>query len=77
VADSSESAGKLVVPGMRFLPAWSTAGTLTVGAWEVVRVFAGTDGHRYARLANASDKTRVKSVSCDALLNRKLYCRAS
>ena len=44
---------------MRFMPAETTMGTQTVGCWEVVSLFEGTDGVPYARLANASDASRA------------------
>jgi hypothetical protein len=60
---------------MRFRPTWSTTGTETVGAWEVIELFTGSDGLKYARLANIADASKVKSLARDALLNRKLYRR--
>jgi hypothetical protein len=42
-------------------------------ALEVVRLFEGTDGVPYARLANAADASRIKTAARDELLNGKLY----
>ena len=64
-----------LAPGMRFRPAASTMGSETVGSWQVVKVFRGTDGLEYAQLRNETDPSRVKSVACSALLSRKLYTR--
>ena len=50
-------------------------GSETVGSWQVVKVFRGTDGLEYAQLRNETDPSRVKSVACRALLSRKLYTR--
>jgi len=68
-----ESSKREVAVGMRFRPAASTLGSETVGAWQVVQVFRGTDGIEYAQLRNEMDRSRVKSVACRALANRKLY----
>jgi len=62
-----------IAQGMRFMPAAATMGTQTVGSWEVVSLFQGTDGVPYARLANAADTSRIKTVARDELLNGKLY----
>jgi hypothetical protein len=67
------SSPKTVTPGMRFASARTTAGTATVGAWEVVELFNGSDDIAYARLANVTDPSKVKSVACDALMNTRLY----
>ena len=64
-----------VAPGRRFRPADSTMGSETVGSWQVVKVFRGTDGLEYAQLRNETDPSRVKSIACRALLSRKLYTR--
>jgi hypothetical protein len=64
-----------LTPGMRFIPRSSTIGTKTVGAWEVIELFQGTDGVAYARVANVSDGIRIKSMACEALLNERLYRR--
>ncbi len=64
---------KRIALGMRFRPATTTIGTATVGAWEVVELFNGIDDITYARLANVTDPSKVKSVACHALLNDRLY----
>jgi len=64
-----------IVRGMCFMPSSFTVGTDTVGAWEVIDLFEGSDGIPYARLANASDGSRIKTVARAELLNRKLYRR--
>jgi len=61
--------------GMNFMPRSSTVGTDTVGSWEVIDLFEGSDGIPYARLANATDRSRIKTVARAELLNRKLYRR--
>jgi len=64
-----------LVPGLRFRPAEPTAGSETVGPWQIIKVFTGTDGLDYAQLRNDADPSRVKSVACSALLNRKFYTK--
>ncbi len=71
-----QAAKSAISVGMRFRSAASTAGSQTVGAWQVVEIFRGSDGLEYAQLRNEADSSRVKSVACRALLDRKLYNRA-
>ena len=60
---------------MRFRTAAATAGSDTVGAWLIVKLFQGTDGLDDAQLRNESDPSRRKTVARSSLLNRKLYAR--
>jgi len=41
--------------------------------WEVVATFQAIDGLRYARLVHVHDRTRLKTVATEGLLDRRLY----
>ena len=62
--------------GQRFVPTEATYGTATVGAWEVVELFEGTDGRAYARVATLN-RVRLKTVARAALLDSRLYRRVA
>jgi hypothetical protein len=64
-----------IEPGQRFMPTSLQLGTVTVGPWEIVELFKANDGLPYARLANAADRSRVKTVAEAALLDRHLFRR--
>lgn len=64
-----------IEPGQRFMPSSLTLGSVTVGPWEIVDLFQAADGIAYARLANAADRSRVKTVAEAALLDRHLFRR--
>jgi len=57
-----------------FLPATKqTTGKTTGIVWRVVDLFEGRDGIPYARLVNANDRSLVKTVATEALLDRSLF----
>jgi hypothetical protein len=64
-----------IEPGQRFMPTSLQLGTVTVGPWEIVELFHANDGLPYARLANAADRSRIKTVAEAALLDRHLFRR--
>jgi hypothetical protein len=64
-----------IEPGQRFMPTSLQLGTVTVGPWEIVELFQANDGLPYARLANAADRSRIKTVAEAALLDRHLFRR--
>jgi hypothetical protein len=67
--------GRGVEPGQQFMPSSLQLGTVTVGPWEIVELFKAADGLPYARLANAADRSRIKTVAEAALLDRHLFRR--
>jgi hypothetical protein len=57
-----------------FLPATKTTTGKTTGiVWRVVDLFEGRDGIPYARLVNTNDRSLVKTVATEALLDRTLF----
>lgn len=68
-------AARRIEPGQRFMPSSRQLGTATVGPWEIVELFQANDGMAYARLANAADRSRIKTVAEGALLDRHLFRR--
>lgn len=60
-----------------FVPAGRlvTGGTTAI-VWIVVDLFEGRDGIAYARLANRSDRSSIKTIATHALLDRNLFRQA-
>jgi len=44
--------------------------------WEVVSTFQAIDGLRYAQLVHVNDRTRIKTVATEGLLDPRLYSPA-
>ncbi len=62
--------------GARFRSADRTMFGHEAEVWEVVSTFQAIDGFRYAQLVHVHDRTRVKTVATEGLLDRRLYAPA-
>jgi len=65
--------GAAVEPGLRFRAV--SAGPFAHGSrvWRVVGLRRGPDGREVAAVVAADDRTVAKTLSVDALLDRRLY----
>jgi hypothetical protein len=62
--------------GARFRSADPTIFGHQSEVWEVVSTFQAIDGLRYAQLVHLHDRTRIKTVATEGLLDRRLYSPA-
>lgn len=62
--------------GARFRSADRTVFGKPGEVWEVVSTFQAIDGLRYAQLVHIDDRTRIKTVATDGLLDKRLYAPA-